>query len=632
MSSSTARPVLIRKKEPTMENNETAPQGAVASHSPQEWVPAAVYAMSRLRRELLKQLDMITDTTFSVIVGQILANMRESEANVLMSYDLLTIKDKYIENDLIDEFEKIIDLMLERGMNVVTVSEIVTFMDVCRRVEYMGPYVDFAILAIRYFGRSISAANIGTWMNACVKRKRYRAAKVILSEVLRRTDTDVTVMDMRSWMDLLKPGASDDKPKWEHYADIARTIVENGARSADSTAQEIKLEYPGISGTFAGEDIQTWIRTLKDAQRNDLAAFVEIGAYEKGFRGITMEEIHATVRRGYTTLGFGSVDTGVVLHANMIEHLHGQGVDRRTLLGWINEATGYSKTENAHMVTVAAINNDMATRADADQWVTGLIGVGMLNQSFETAIAAVKHGIPELTAGDVERWMKLFAPYHAHQIMCAALKTELGAGITSQYIQDLSRRCAGDGEIDFLTKMVLTALETGSDHAIRGIAAAMGTHYFEYSKLESHDIRRILDILFNIYHIDQAEGIFLKALTTGHGSGIDRELVETWAGKCSERGSPVKAVEMGLAARGAGIDVSDAHMQQWQAACFEGATPETMLANEVALINAYRSRMRGAEPEVDSAYARLMQDRETADTIDSMPVADALEKIRSILA
>jgi hypothetical protein len=139
--------------------------------------------------------------------------------------------------------------------------------------------------------------------------------------------------------------------------------------------------------------------------------------------------------------------------------------------------------------------------------------------------------------------------------------------------------------------------------------------------------------------IDKAISILLAAIKSERLKLQAGQIIR-WGEKALKQ-QPIKAMELGLAAKDAGIDVPEEIIRQWQVKCFEGKTPEETANNIIDLIVVYQNRSfvkrmppderRLLDSEIDAAFDKVMQQKDETGITATIPLAEVMEKIHRIL-
>jgi hypothetical protein len=127
----------------------------------------------------------------------------------------------------------------------------------------------------------------------------------------------------------------------------------------------------------------------------------------------------------------------------------------------------------------------------------------------------------------------------------------------------------------------------------------------------------------------------VTAASVGAIMGISNEDIKNWGKQCMQASKPIVAVEMGIAAQDAGMEVPVEQIQDWLAVCYEDKPADVALNNAIALMEIYRKRLgygNEIDSEIKAAYGKVMEYRDSMGLTVAIPYREAMEKISAILS
>ncbi len=487
----------------------------------------------------------------------------------------------------------------------------------------------------------------------------------------------ITGRDLLRWMEMIEPEGeiSNDQyankshisAQWSPYQRLALAVV--NARVVEQQRGVVRTAITSLSNEEESALISDWIENLQapltvsnyggggrlhqcfPAEKAMLANDLVVAAFRKKVTGVEFESVTAVTEAclgardniyvsGQYKNPQGSPENryaswSIDFAASIIDE-YGDDLDLSDVLRWFGKSEGSPSGNytNLSKIPVSAIRNKTLRSAisavQIDSWVSGCIAyakdlsdrnyaieyarVPAYLTAAEIAAAAVDEGINGLTDEMAKRWVKDIggrggadqAPLHR-----ALIRKHESMKVTGDFVNEwMSNRTVAVAHIG-IEAVQQSGLDITTD-MVRGWISRFIPGTSEQG--------------------EQGVNLIVAALQNERFDFTPHE-IEQWGGQLVA--SPVRAVQVGLAALDAGISVPDASIESWQAACYEGKTPEEIADNAIALIEVYRSRpicqqMPGLQDEIEKAFASVMEKKDALGITDETPMAEAVKKIREL--
>lgn len=596
----------------------------------QKTIADTVYAMLMAHDVTLNRLQTENQTPALHAIAADIRRVLENKLIVYSDNEILSIRQPFYNRYLHLEFSRIIDYLLQVPGSTMTLPDIQGFMKESMDKHLIRDYIEFARIAILHFPGDIKPAFIDELIGKCDAKGVYDSGYQIVDSLI-GSGVQFTTADLGRWMQIFTPGTSvagaARAGNWEQYAALAQKILDG----CDVVpGWEFTATYPGIAGTITYTQFIGWVKALKDAGRLDLAVKLELTAFSKGYTGTDPEAIIRSIE----SVSRANHEAGVLLHAYAIECLPKENLTRKIIHEWGDDAGGYTQSENMGKILMAAVNRDLADRGEVVQWVTSMYRAGLHKQSIATACAALskENPVPDFDTEDLLEMMQCGDAY-ATEILCAGLRGWFGPKITMDIVLMQCTRNAERGRLDLLCDLAVAALETNNMRALHGINASLAGHY-KYATTTSSDVQGLAALFMHLNDHEQGVRLIVYAAGRKAIAGISGRDITSWGEQCVKAGKPVLAVEMGIAAQDAGVDVPAEQIQQWQSACYDNKPADAALNNAIALMKIYRNQPgfgKEITEEINAAFGKVMQRRDALGLTLTTPYLEALEKIDSIL-
>lgn len=602
----------------------------------QQMFTNTVYAIMRMRSEILSRLRAGDPQAIDEFTP-ILIEAYVQSIPLLSKEEIDEIRALYLGEFEFEWFSKIVEAIAHSDGSVVSLEDILRYVNdpkVANAPKYKWKLCE---TALRNMGSAMPRDEIlGVVEN--LQAKGLFNGVFDLSIAILDNNAVCNAGDVRKWLEYYAdpngPRSATAEMRWDYYANTICRILEKGEREH---GLEFRLLYPGVSGEFTGDDVLSWIAELKNAGRYDLAARVEIAAFKHGFLEVELDTVRESIDKGFTMIGMGSIEGGVDLHAYALEHLPPLEFTPAQIDRWMEEATELRKASNAYKLIVAQIHSGAANADMVNHWIIMFRDPDLRGQDVLIAKAALdpKAPVDGLTAERVESWVANVTEEEGQEILCAALETPIGGGISKAAIEDLIERCGKNGKTDSIYAIAETALRVGNDRALSTVNRAFAKYYNQVQ--QDSGIVGIIDVFSYLNKPQHIHDLFISAVKAGKTSGISSGSVVKWGQRCADAGLPQLAVEMGALAQSTGLDFPGTLGDQWQIACYEATKSVEICTNAIALFKIFRwtpafTQSRNSSKEVNASFRILVESCENAGITKTIPVTDALEKVRNLLA